>query len=54
MNGGSNAFGGELVVVPVHGGGVLPGVHSPPLGGVTLTVFVTAPVGAALTVAVIV
>jgi len=36
----------------LHGGGVLFGVHRPPLGGVTVAVFVTVAGGVAMTVAV--
>ena len=43
---------GGTVTVLVHGGGVLFGVHRPPLGGVTVAVFVTVAGGAATTVAV--
>ena len=44
---------GGFVTTTLHGGGVLPGRHSPP-GGVVVTVFVTTAGGFALTVATIV
>jgi hypothetical protein len=44
---------GGLVTDTLHGGGVLPGKHSPP-GGVVVAVFATIAGGFALTVAVIV
>ena len=40
------------VTVLVHGGGTLFGVHRPPIGGVTVAVFVTEAGGAATIVAV--
>lgn len=43
---------GGTVTVLLHGGGVLFGVHRPPLGGVTVAVFVTVAGGVAMTVAV--
>ena len=43
---------GGTVTVLLHGGGVLFGVHTPPLGGVTVAVFVTVDGGVAITVAV--
>jgi len=43
---------GGTVTVLLHGGGVLFGVHSPPLGGVTVAVFATVDGGVAMTVAV--
>jgi hypothetical protein len=43
---------GGTVTVLSHGGWVLPGVHTPPFGGVTAAVFVTCAGGLALTVAV--
>jgi ABC-type transport system involved in cytochrome c biogenesis permease subunit len=43
---------GGTVTVLVHGGGVLFGKHRPPLGGVTVAVFVTVAGGVAITVAV--
>jgi len=49
---------GVMVVAPVHGGGVLPGAHSPPPtclppGGVLLAVLVIVAGGVALTLATI-
>jgi hypothetical protein len=43
-----------VVVVAVHGGLVLPGVQSPPAGGVVLTVLTMLAPGVALTMAVMV
>ena len=43
---------GGTVTMLLHGGGVLLGVHRPPLGGVTVAVFVTVAGGVAITVAV--
>jgi len=43
---------GGTVTVLLHGGGVLFGVHTPPLGGITVAVFVTVDGGVAITVAV--
>ena len=43
---------GGTVTVLVHGGVVLFGVHTPPLGGVAVAVFVTVAGGLAITVAV--
>jgi hypothetical protein len=43
---------GGTVTVLLHGGGVLFGVHTPPLGGVAVAVFATCAGGFALTVAV--
>ena len=42
---------GGTVTVLVHGGGVLFGAHTPPLGGVAVAVFVTVAGGVAITVA---
>ena len=43
---------GGTVTVLLHGGGVLFGVHRPPLGGVAVAVFVTVAGGVEITVAV--
>ena len=43
---------GGTVTVLLHGGGVLFGVHTPPLGGVAVAVFVTVAGGVEITVAV--
>ena len=43
---------GGTVTVLLHGGGVLFGVHKPPLGGVAVAVFATVAGGVAMTVAV--
>jgi hypothetical protein len=43
---------GGTTTVLLHGGGVLPGVHTLPMGGVTVAVFFTCAGGFALTVAV--
>ena len=43
---------GGTVTVLVHGGVVFPGVHTPPVGGVTDAVLTTLAGGVALTVAV--
>ena len=45
---------GGFVTTTLHGGGVLPGTHRPPLGGVDVAMFVTLAGGFALTVATIV
>ena len=43
---------GDKTTVLPHGGAVLLGVHTPPVGGVAVAVFVTVAGGFALTVAV--